>query len=102
LNKAIWGDLNWGRALEGVLLMRYIACVKQWSQNFKGIEVCDNMVNPISTICLCFLSIVPCWCEVWGQVSLWIMPKSLRREVNGRNSPPQSDCIDLTETLNWV
>lgn len=62
----------------GNQFIRYDAVENASSQNFSGIPAWASKVSPVSTICLCFLSIIPfCWC-VCGQETRYAIPFSLK------------------------
>lgn len=52
--------VNKGEFERGNLLMRKVAETKTSHQNLRSIDIWAKRVRPISTMCLCFLSAMPC------------------------------------------
>ena len=68
------------RGAEGNLFIRYTAVWKAWSQKERGRDAWLRRERPNSTMWRCFLSTIPFWWCVSGQVSLWTIPNSDRKE----------------------
>lgn len=82
----------YSKPLGGSLFIKKTAIMNTATQKLFGKFACRSKVSHVSTICLCFLSIIPFCYGVPGQkICLWI-PQFSRRKINlcDWDSPPPS------------